>query len=105
MSRTEADLLDTPAHRKRTRRQVRHAAKATLRTVTVDGDPDALEDADFSCPREAHDLGRKTSPKPRGEVKPGRRGGFKVWKTPYWKRRRALWAQRNRDTRRVADAE
>jgi hypothetical protein len=105
MSHTEADLLDTPEHRKRTRRQVRHAAKATLRNVTVDGDPDALEDADFSCPQDVHDLGRKASPKPRSEIKPGRRGGFKVWKTRYWKRRRALWAQRNRDARRVADAD
>ncbi len=105
MSRTEADLLDTPQHRKRTRRQARHAAKATLHTVTVEGDPDALEDADFGCPQGVHDLGRKTSPKPRGEAKPGRRGGFKVWKTRYWKRRRAMWAERNRAARAVTDVE
>jgi hypothetical protein len=105
MSHTEADLLNPVQHRRQTGRQVRHAARATLHSVTLDGDPDALEDADISCPQGVHDLGRKTSPKPRAKAKPGRRTGFKVWKTPYWKRRRALWAARNEAARRVADTE
>jgi hypothetical protein len=88
-------------HRRRTTRQVRHTARATLHGLT--GDDDALEDADLHCPRPSHDVGRKSSPKPRGGPKPGRRPGFKVWKTPFWKRRRALWAAQNEATRRLAD--
>jgi hypothetical protein len=64
-------------------------------------DEDALEDA--ICPTPAHDVGRKNSPKPRQRPKPGRRDGFKVWKTPFWKRRRHLWAQRNRAEQVLAD--
>ena len=35
----------------------------------------------------------------------GRRRGFKVWKTPFWKRRRAMWAARNEAARRIAEEE
>ena len=72
-----------------------------MRSLT--GDEEALEDADLVCPQVPHDLGRKTSPAPRHDPKPGRRPGFKVWKTPFWKRRRTLWAERNAAARRLAD--
>lgn len=88
-------------HRRRTTRQVRHTARATLHALT--GDDDALEDADLRCPQVPHDLGRKSSPKPRGDPKPGRRPGFKVWKTPFWKRRRAMWAAQNAAARKLAE--
>jgi hypothetical protein len=90
-----------PDHRRRTTRQVRHTARATLHALT--GDDDGLEDADLHCPQPAHDVGRKSSSRPRRDPKPGRRPGFKVWKTPFWKRRRAMWAARNAATRRLAD--
>lgn len=94
---------DAPEHRKRTARQVRHTARTRLHLLV--GDEEALEDADLLCPQAAHDLGRKTSPPPKKGAKPGRRGGFKVWKTPFWKRRRSLWAERNAAARRLAEAE
>ncbi len=90
-----------PDHRRRTTRQVRHSARATLHVLA--GDEEALEDADLRCPQVPRDLGRKTSSKPRGDPKPGRRPGFKVWKTPFWKRRRALWASRNAAARRLSE--
>lgn len=94
---------DAPEHRRRTARQVRHNARTKLHVLV--GDDEALEDADLLCPQAPHDLGRKTSPPPRRSDKPGRRGGFKVWKTPFWKRRRALWAERNAAERRLAEAD
>jgi hypothetical protein len=94
---------DAPEHRKRTARQIRHESRTRLHQVM--GDEDALEDADLLCPQAAHDLGRKASRPPRRSAKPGRRGGFKVWKTPFWKRRSHLWAERNAATRRLADAD
>ena len=92
---------DPPEHRRRTTRQVRHTARARLHVLV--GDEEALEDADLLCPQVPHDLGRKTSPRPKGDPKPGRRPGFKVWKTPFWKRRRALWAAQNAAARRLAN--
>ena len=92
---------DALEHRRRTSRQVRHEAKARLHVIA--GDEEALEDADLLCPQGAHDLGRKTSRPPKKVGKPGRRGGFKVWKTPFWKRRSTLWAERNAETRRLAE--
>jgi hypothetical protein len=100
---TDTATEDTPDHRRRTTRQVRHGARATLHVLVRDDE--ALEDADLHCPQVPHDLGRKTSSKPRGDPKPGRRPGFKVWKTPFWKRRRALWASRNAAARRLAKQE
>ena len=94
---------DALEHRRRTSRQVRHTARTRLHLMA--GDEEALEDADLLCPQAAHDLGRKTSKPPRRDAKPGRRGGFKVWKTPFWKRRRSLWAERNAEARRLADIE
>jgi hypothetical protein len=61
-------------------------------------DDEAIDDR--VLPTVRHDIGRKTSPKP---PKPGRRRGFKVWKTPFWKRRRQLWAQQNAAQRQVAE--
>jgi hypothetical protein len=99
----EQVIEDAPGHRRRTARDVRHASKARLHELA--GDDELLEDADLICPRPPHDLGRKTSARPKSEPKPGRRSGFKVWKTPFWKRRRALWAQRNEAERRILDEE
>lgn len=96
-------IEDAPEHRRRTARQVRHTARTRLHLLA--GDEEALEDADLLCPQAAHDLGRKASPPPRKAAKPGRRGGFKVWKTPFWKRRRSLWAEQNAAARRLADAD
>lgn len=78
---------------------------ARTRLHLIAGDEEALEDADLLCPQAAHDLGRKASRPPRKAAKPGRRGGFKVWKTPFWKRRSQLWAERNAMTRRLAEAD
>jgi hypothetical protein len=92
---------DPPEHRRRTARQARHAARTRLHQLA--GDDEALEDADLLCPQPPHDLGRKASPRPKEGVKPGRRPGFKVWKTAFWKRRRGLWHERNAAARRVAE--
>jgi hypothetical protein len=102
MSRARADLPDARDHRRRTTRQSRHEARAWLHTG-VFGD-DILEDADARCPRDLHDLGRHASPAPLRTPKEGRRSGFKVWKTPYWKRRTTLRSQRNRELRRILHA-
>ncbi|MDA8062002.1 MAG: hypothetical protein M0T80_06120, partial [Actinomycetota bacterium] len=82
--------------------QVRHEARSWLRTASADDE--LLEDADALCPREVHDLGRHPSHKPPTGPKPGRRGGFKVWKTPYWKRRKALRRERFAVASRAARA-
>jgi hypothetical protein len=94
MSRARDDVLDDATHRRRTSaRQVRHAARMQMHVLVRD--EDALEDA--VLPTGCHDVGRHASPKPRTKSAPrsGARGGFKVWKTPFWKRRRQLWAERN----------
>ena len=101
MSRYDSDLPDAFGHRRRSSRQVRHEARSTLHHALLEHDDDLLEDVDLTCPTGRHDLGRHTSPPPRA-AKPGRRGGFKVWKTPFWKRRRAMWAQRNQAERSLA---
>ncbi len=101
MSRAQADLPDAGGHRRRTSRQARHEARAWLHTGVFDDD--ILEDADARCPQEPHDLGRHPSPAPPRAPKEGRRSGFKVWKTPYWKRRNALRSQRNEELRRITD--
>ena len=103
MSRTQADLPDAGEHRRRTSRQARHEARAWLHTAVLDDD--VLEDADARCPKGVHDLGRHASPPPREAPKVGRRGGFKVWKTPYWKRRKAIRAQRNNALRHLIQAQ
>ena len=96
-------IEDAPEHRKRTARQVRHESRTKLHVMV--GDEEALEDADLLCPQARHDLGRHSSKPPRAQAKPGRRGGFKVWKTPFWKRRTQLWAERNAAERRLAQSD
>lgn len=104
MGRTADDVLEFHADRRRqTVRQARHGARVQLHTAVWDDE--ALEDVDAACPKERHDVGRHTSPKAHEDLKPGRRPGFKVWKTPFWKRRRALWAERNEATRRLIDSD
>lgn len=94
-----APFPDTQGHRKRSARQIRHESRVLLHTGQWD--EDVLEDE--VCPLPAHDVGRRNSPKPRQGPKPGRRGGFKVWKTPFWKRRNALRSARNAAARQVAE--
>jgi len=102
MSRQSADERKTPArdaveHRRRTSRHQRHEARAHLNGLLKDG-----MDLDEALPPVVmHDLGRKASPKPPKPQHPGRRPGFKVWKTPFWKRRRQLWQQRNAAERQL----
>lgn len=74
-------------HRRRTRRAERHATSQAIHTLEGE-DIDAAVTA-----RSVHDLGHKTSPPPKS-AKPGRRDGFKVWKTPFWKRRKAIRAEK-----------
>jgi hypothetical protein len=95
MQREEDRPRERPAdHRRRTRRAERHATAEAIRTL--DGD-----DIDAVVPvRSVHDIGHKTSPPPRA-VKPGRRDGFKVWKTPFWKRRKSLRVQKALAERRL----
>jgi len=97
-----ASLPDAAGHRRRTSRQSRHVARTWLHTGVFDDD--ILEDADARCPKDLHDLGRHASPAPPSAPKDGRRGGFKVWKTPYWKRRTSLRSQRNEELRRIVHA-
>jgi hypothetical protein len=78
-------------HRRRTGRKVRHEVRSSLQVLAQD--PDGLDG--MVLPEFRHDLGRKASPPPKSPPRPGRRSGFKVWKTPFWKRRRRLWAERN----------
>jgi hypothetical protein len=101
VSRAQADLPDARGHRRRTVRQVRHEARAALHEAVFD--EDVLEDADALCPKDAHDLGRHMSPPPPKAPKEGRRSGFKVWKTPYWKRRKTMRSRRNAQLRRLAN--
>ncbi len=101
MSRVQDALPDAALHRRQSARQVRHTARAHLRTMAVDGDAIDSEVLPVGC----HDLGRKASPPPKRQPQPGRRGGFKVWKTPFWKRRRQLWAQRNAVARQIDSVE
>ena len=99
MTRAQDDLLDVPDYRRRTGRQVRHAAKTTLHTACWD--QEALDEA--VLPLGHHDVGRRASPKPRRAPTEGRRDGFKVWKTPFWKRRSQLRAARNAAERQLAE--
>jgi len=84
-------------HRRRTRRQDRHEAHLVVATR------DDEHIADLPASRSAHDIGRKTSTPPRHDPTPGRRRGFKVWKTSFWKRRTLLHADQNREHRRIAN--
>jgi hypothetical protein len=94
-------LEDPQARRRQSSRATRHAVRSHLHVACYDDD--ALDDA--VLPVVPHDVGRKASPKPARPPAPGRRGGFKVWKTAFWKRRRRLWAERNKAERALASAD
>ena len=101
MDREDQRLLrERPAdYRRRTRRAERHATSEAIHVVDAD-------DLDTIVPlRSKHDLGHKTSPPPVRTKKPGRRDGFKVWKTAFWKRRTAMRRDKARAERRPFDGE
>jgi hypothetical protein len=99
--------MDTPffedptGRRRQSSRTTRHAVRSHLHVAQ--SDEESLDDA--VLPVVAHDVGRKASSKPKKPPSPGHRGGFKVWKTSFWKRRRQLWAERNAAARAIAEAE
>src|SRR6202521_344621 len=101
LSRAHEAPEDPSLHRRQSARRVRHEARVHLQAMGRG--EDAIDAA--VLPTVRHDIGRKTSPKPRKAPQPGRRRGFKVWKTPFWKRRSRLWAERNAAERHVADTE
>ncbi|HZQ57478.1 MAG TPA: hypothetical protein VFA84_05570 [Acidimicrobiales bacterium] len=88
MQREEDRVREAPAERRRrTRRAERHRTSEAIHVF--DG-----EDLDAVVPmKSVHDVGHKTS-RPQKVPKPGRRPGFKVWKTPFWKRRKAVRRQK-----------
>ncbi len=92
---------DTTGRRRQTSRTTRHAVRSHLHVAQFD--EEILDDA--VLPVVAHDVGRRSSPKPKRQPAPGHRGGFKVWKTSFWKRRRQLWAERNAASRAIAESE
>ncbi len=55
-----------------------------------------------SCPSWPTTWGERRRPNRKDSPHPGHRGGFKVWKTSFWKRRRRLWAERNAAARAIA---
>ena len=83
MQREDDRPVEPPKeHRRRTRRAERHATSQAIHTLEGD-------DLDAAAPvKSLHDVGRKTSPPPK-QSKRGR-DGFKVWKTTFWKRRKAI---------------
>ena len=91
-------LDDAQGRRRQSSRSTRHAVRSHLHVASLD--EDTLDDA--VLPVVAHDVGRKASPKRPKTPAPGRRGGFKVWKTAFWKRRRRLWAERNAAERAIS---
>jgi len=90
-------LEDAQGRRRQSIRAARHAVRSSLHVAALDDE--SLEDT--VLPVVPHDVGRKASPRPHEAPAPGRRGGFKVWKTSFWKRRRRLWAERNRAERAI----
>ena len=94
-------LDDAQGRRRQTSRTTRHAVRSHLHVALLD--EESLDDA--LLPVVLHDVGRKASPKPKQPPVPGRRGGFKVWKTSFWKRSRRLWAERNAAARALAEAD
>jgi hypothetical protein len=101
MTRAQDDLLDLPDIRRRKTRQVRHAARISLHTACGDGSVDGESLDEALLPLRRNDVGRKASPRPKPAPAPGRRTGFKVWKTPFWKRRRQLWHEQNQAAHRL----
>jgi hypothetical protein len=102
MSRSQDTVIDDATLRRRmSARQVRHEARIQMQSLVRD--EDALEGA--VLPVVCHDVGRHTSSRPTTARHPEQRGGFKVWKSPFWKRRTQLRAQRNARERELYDAE
>ena len=98
MQREAGRPVERPGdHRRRTRRAERHATSEAIH-LYEDDDLDAAVST-----RSVHDVGHKTSPRPSSSPKPGRRQGFKVWKTSFWKRRTALRRDKALAERRLAD--
>lgn len=95
MDRVDERLRERPAeHRRRTRRAERHATSQAIHCLDTD-------DLDLAVPkRSVHDLGHKV---PGHDPKPGRREGFKVWKTSFWKRRKTLRRDRALAERRLLE--
>ena len=86
-------------YRRRTRRAERHATSVAIQQFEGD-------DLDAVVPvRSVHAVGHKTSSSPPKARKPGRRGGFKVWKTPFWKRRTAVRREKAVAERTVVEEE
>ena len=94
-------LVDAQGHRRQSSRSTRHAVRNHLHVCALD--TETLDDT--VLPVVPHDVGRKASPRPPEEPAPGRRGGFKVWKTAFWKRRRRLWAERNAVERAIQETD
>ena len=102
MSRSHDAVVDDATMRRRmSARQVRHEAR--IQMMTMVRDEEALEEA--VLPLVCHDVGRHPTSKPQPVRHPEQRGGFKVWKTPFWKRRSQLWAQRSARQRQLYEAE
>jgi hypothetical protein len=102
MSRSHDAVVDDATLRRRTSaRQVRHAARIQMQVMVRD--EDALEGA--VLPVVCHDVGRHTSPRRSDPRHPEQRGGFKVWKTAFWKRRTQLRAERNARERELFQEE
>ena len=92
---------DAQGRRRQSSRTTRHAVRSHLHVAQLDGE--TLDSA--VLPIVAHDVGRKSSPKPKVPPSHPTRSGFKVWKTSFWKRRRRLWADRNAATKAIADSD
>ena len=97
MQRQDVAAHERPAdHRRRTRRAERHATSEAIHVFDVE-DLDAVVNT-----RSVHDV-RGTTGRAAGRTasKTGSRGGFKVWKTPFWKRRKAARRERALAERRL----
>jgi len=93
----DAVVEDATLRRRMSARQVRHAARIQMQEMVRD--EDALEEA--VLPIVPHDVGRHPTSRPVPARHPEQRDGFKVWKTPFWKRRSHLWAERNARERQL----
>ncbi len=92
---------DAQGRRRQTSRTTRHAVRSHLHVAQLD--EESLDNA--VLPIVPHDVGRKSSPKPKAAPAHPTRAGFKVWKTSFWKRRRRLWAERNAAAKAIANDE
>lgn len=95
----DAALYDATLKRRMSARQERHAAHVQIQLMVRD---EEARDG-VVLPVAAHDVGRRTTPRRAPARHPEQRAGFKVWKTPFWKRRSQLWAERNARERQLLD--